>query len=372
MTRALKILHAADLHMDSPFEGLSSAKAALRRTEQRALLGRLSALAKSEGVDLVLLSGDLLDGGFAYRETLDALSAFLGEVSVPVFIAPGNHDFYSARSAYAQLKLPPSTHIFTENRISAVSLPALDCTVYGAAFTDISSPSLLEGFTAPREDGKYNLLCIHGEVGARDERYNAVSEDMLAASGIDYAAFGHVHIASGLKKAGSTWYSWPGCPEGRGFDELGDKFVNIISLEGDGCSLKPVSVSARRYELLRVDVSEGGALAAAEAALPQNTQDDIYRIVLTGETDTPPDTAMLTAALSPRFFSLQVRDETRLRRDLWEAAGGDTLRGIFLSKLRERYSAAGTDEARARIEQAVKWGLAALDKAEEVVVHENK
>ena len=372
LMRALKILHAADMHMDSPFEGLSSGKAALRRTEQRALLDRLAALAKSESVDLVLLSGDLLDGSFAYRETLDALKRFLGEVSVPVFIAPGNHDYYSAHSAYAQLDLPADTHIFTENRITAITLPELDCTVYGAAFTDISSPALLEGFSAPREDGKYNLLCIHGEVGAAQSRYNAISEAQLAASGIDYAALGHIHKASGLRKAGSTYYSWPGCPEGRGFDELGDRFVNIVTLDGAACSAKPVKLSLRNYEILRVDVSADDALAAVEKVLPVSTENDVYRIILTGETDAAPDMARLTAALSPRFFELQLRDETHLRRDIWESAGSDTLRGIFLSKMREKFNSAKSDDARALVEQAVKWGLAALDNTEEVVSHENK
>ena len=57
----LRILHTADLHMDSPFEGLGAAKASVRRGEQRDLLGRIAALAASEQVDLVLFSGDLLD-----------------------------------------------------------------------------------------------------------------------------------------------------------------------------------------------------------------------------------------------------------------------------------------------------------------------
>ena len=56
----LKILHAADLHLDSPFEALPAGKAALRRSEQRELLGRLAELSRSEKVGLVLLSGDLL------------------------------------------------------------------------------------------------------------------------------------------------------------------------------------------------------------------------------------------------------------------------------------------------------------------------
>ena len=57
----LRILHSADLHLDSPFEGLSAGKAAIRRGEQRELLSALAALARREQADLVLLAGDLLD-----------------------------------------------------------------------------------------------------------------------------------------------------------------------------------------------------------------------------------------------------------------------------------------------------------------------
>ena len=71
--RRLKILHAADLHLDSPFEGLASGKAAIRRTEQRELLGRLAELAAVRQVDLVLLAGDLLDSANTYYETGEEL-----------------------------------------------------------------------------------------------------------------------------------------------------------------------------------------------------------------------------------------------------------------------------------------------------------
>jgi len=72
------------------------------------------------------------------------------------------------------------------------------------------------------------------------------------------------------------------------------------------------------------------------------------------------------------FFQLQLRDETRLRRSVWERAGDDTLRGLFLEKLKKRYDEAKTDEQRIVIEQAARWGLAALDNGEEVARHEDK
>lgn len=370
---ALRILHTADLHLDSAFEGLSAGKAAIRRVEQRELLSRMAELVHSESIDLVLLSGDLLDSTSTYFETGEELMRSLQSMAVPVFIAPGNHDFYSPRSPYARLKLPGNVHIFTAGGIECVELPALSARVYGAAFTASHSGALLSDFTAERTDGILNLLCIHGEVGAAaDSPYNPINEDELAASGIDYAALGHIHKASGLLKAGKTAYSWPGCPEGRGFDETGEKFVNLIELSEAGCTLEQRSVAKRRYEVMNVDITGSDALLAIHTMLPDETVRDVYRIVLTGESERAPDIKRLYDNLSELFFDLQIRDRTRLRRSLWERAGEDSLRGIFLMKLREQYDEAKTEERRALIESAARWGLAALDNGEEVAVHETE
>ena len=60
------------------------------------------------------------------------------------------------------------------------------------------------------------------------------------------------------------------------------------------------------------------------------------------------------------YKRLELRDDTRLRRDLWDRCGDDTLRGLFLGQLRREYD--GADPRRQKeIEQAVRFGLAALD-----------
>ena len=84
------------------------------------------------------------------------------------------------------------------------------------------------------------------------------------------------------------------------------------------------------------------------------------RIRLTGETAEPLTLAPLERALSGEFFRLELRDDTRLRRDLWDRCGDDTLRGLFLGQLRREYD--GADPRRQKeIEQAVRFGLAAMD-----------
>lgn len=367
----IRILHAADLHLDSPFEGLPAGKAAIRRQEQRTLLAALADLAAEEQVDLVLLSGDLLDSANTYYETGDELVRSLQNIDAPVFIAPGNHDYYSAKSPYARLKLPENVHIFTEGAVHYVALPRLGVRVYGAAFTEDHSGPLLHGFHAERREGVLNILCMHGEVGVRTSVYNPISEEDLAQSGMDYVALGHIHKASGLQKAGSVWYSWPGCPEGRGFDETGEKTVSIVELSGAACALRTRVISTHRYEIMKVDVTGADPLLAIHTQLPDDTVRDVYRIILTGETEDTPDLRRLYGNLAEMFFELQLRDETRLRRSVWESAGEDTLRGLFLARLKARFDAAAEESDKIRIEQAARWGLAAMDNAEEVVRHED-
>ncbi|MBR5095038.1 MAG: DNA repair exonuclease [Oscillospiraceae bacterium] len=368
----IKILHTADLHLDSPFEALPAGKAAIRRKEQRELLDAMARLAIKERVDLVLLCGDLLDNSDPYFETGEELARCLGTIPAPVFIAPGNHDPWTPKSPYARLRLPDNVHVFTENAIRYFSLPSLKARVYGAAFTEPRCGPLLRGFHAERKEGVTDILCLHGEVGVKDSPYGPISEEDLAQSGLHYAALGHIHKASGLRKAGDTWYSWPGCPEGRGFDETGEKTVSIVELENGQCRLRPVSIAGRRYEQLQVDVTGTAPLLAIHSALPDDTVCDVYRIILTGETETAPDLRRLYADLGEMFFELRLRDETRLRHSIWDCAGEGSLRGLFLGRLKKRYDEAGSEEERRKIEQAARWGLAALDNAEEVVQHDDR
>ena len=356
----IRILHAADLHLDSPFDALSQEKAALRRREQRELLRSLARLRAEQDAGLVLLSGDLFDSDSAWAETEELLRLTLSEMAVPVFIAPGNHDYYAANGRWARLRLPENVHVFTSQDFDAVVLDDLNVRVWGAAFTDTWSDAKLGSLRIPRQDGFTELVCVHGEVGNPGSRYNPIDERDIAASNADYIALGHVHAYSGLKRAGKTYYAWPGCPEGRGFDECGEKGVLIVDAAPGNVTARFIPTAARRYECLDVRASELDTFR-----LPEDAAENIYQITITGETDREPDLTALRRALEPRVFALRLRDETSLRRDVWERAGEDSLRGTFLRMLRDRYDSARTDAEREQITRAARWGLAALDGREE-------
>ena len=279
-----------------------------------------------------------------------------------MFLAPGNHDCYSPSSVYATLDWPDNVHIFTSPAVEGVDLPQLNCTVYGRAFcSPHETDSPLAGFQAA-EDGRLTLACLHGDT-APGSGYGPISQEEIAASGLDYLALGHVHQYSGLQRAGRTVWAYPGCPEGRGFDETGDRGFLFGDVEPGRVDMQFVPFARRRYEILTVDVSQGDALEAIRRRLPPDTSRDIYRIRLTGETAEPLTLPALEQALSGGFFQLELADGTRLRRDLWDRCGDDTLRGLFLRRLRQEYDAADPRRQK-EIEQAVRFGLAAIDNKE--------
>lgn len=353
----LKIIHGADFHLDSPFSGLTPERAARRRGEQRELLDRLAGLAREKNADLVLLSGDLLDSERVYRETGDALRAALADIPCPVFIAPGNHDFFGPRSVWNTLDWPDHVHIF--DAPEWVELPG--CALWGRAFTAPHQETCpLEGLTVP-DDGKLHIACLHGDIDGTGD-YGPISAMDIAASGLDYLALGHVHQASGLQKAGKTFWAYPGCPEGRGFDELGDKGVLYVEAEPGNVTAQFIPLAKRRYEIISVDITGAAdVLSTTRSALPADPENLICRLVLTGEGQAP-DLAALDRALSPEFYGLTILDRTRLPRDLWERRGEDALTGLFLGAMWDKCREQPEDPV---CQLAARYGLAALEGGEE-------
>ena len=374
----MRLLHSSDFHLDSPLTGLSTEKSAQRRRELREIPSHLAGLAKDEEVDLVLLPGDLFDGERVHPETVRALAGALEDMAVPVLIAPGNHDYYHKRSPYAAFHWPDHVHIFTDPELQAVELPGLNCVVHGCAFTaPYREDDPLTGFTAP-DDGKLHLLCVHGEVGLTG-RYAPIDPKSLARSGAAYAALGHVH-AAGSGKAGNTLWAYPGCPEGRGFDELGPKGALIVSFgesaqlgisSPDGPSMAPIDIGVqpvaakfvpvcrRQYQIKTVNVNDFAA------ALPAGQCPDLVRILLAGESRDTPDLAALTAQAAPHFFHVELRDRTTLPTELWTRAAEDSLTGLFLREMRTRLEASDEGDRDALL-LAARIGLAALEGGEDI------
>lgn len=241
-----KVLHAADFHLDSAFRSLPEEQARLRRQESRELPGRLVDWANDHGAQLMLLAGDLFDSDRLYSQTAQMLAQALSRFRGTVVIAPGNHDWLSAASPYRQPIWPENVHIFLGRGMERLTLPELGCTVYGAAFTaPEEAESGLRGFYA-QPDGSARIMVLHGDVGSREGRYRPIAPEEIASTGLDYLALGHVHAPSAMNRAGSTVWAYPGCPQGRGFDETGDRGFLFGDVEPGRVDMQFVPFARRR------------------------------------------------------------------------------------------------------------------------------
>lgn len=324
----MRILHAADLHLDAPLTGIPADATARLRREMLTIPGKIGALCGKMNCDLLLLSGDLFDGSCT-REGLHALKSALEEVKIPTFISPGNHDFCTPGSPWLTEVWPRNVHIFKKTVVESVTLPELDCRVYGAGFTGMDCPALLENFSLQGQE-RYHIGVFHGDATQRSSPYNPITQTQVAASKLDYLALGHIH-KTGSFTAGKSLCAWPGCPMGHGYDETGEKGVLLVDLE------EQVSARFIPLDTLRFYDVEASVLTTAQEAiasvLPGGGSEDFYRITLTGECDKP-DLTVLGAQFD-RYPNLKLRDKTRPAVDVWSAVGEDSLEGVYFGLLRD-------------------------------------
>lgn len=358
----LTILHAADLHLDSPFRSLPPRQAQERRQAQRQTLDALRDLALERQADLVLLAGDLFDSQEVYPETLEALERALGQLPCPVCIAPGNHDPYTPQSPYARRPWPDNVFIFQDEAVTALPFPALGVTVYGCAITSSArEDDPLTGFHAPADD-TLPIGVFHADVGSVKSPYAPMARSSLAASGLCYAALGHIHTPE-LHLDEPTPWAYSGCIQGRGFDELGDRGCYLVSIAPDrSVTATFCPLPGPRYRALSLDVT-GKDPAQAAGALLSDFREDYVRLTLTGQVSAL-DLSTLRPGLEGLCRALELRNETRPLLDPWARLEEDTLTGYFLRELSARLDAAAPED-RPLLEQALRYGLAALEGREE-------
>ena len=263
----IKILHTGDIHLDSPFSGLSTRLAETRRNELRAAFTSMMTYAKMNNVDVMLVAGDVFDGEFVTRETLALLCREFENFGKPVFITPGNHDCASPNSVWKKSTFPSNVHVFTSSEVSSVELAELGATVYGFAFTEADMTAVpIEGKTVDDPE-RINLLVCHADmISSKNSTNCPVSAAQIERFGADYTALGHVHNPPAAG-ADNRW-CYCGCLEPRAFDEIGPKgalMVEVSKTDGkSSVSIKPVRLSKRRYE--RGEITVDGASTQADVA----------------------------------------------------------------------------------------------------------
>lgn len=365
--KLLRVFHAADFHLDSPFAGMDLKSSDARR---RTLLSVfLSALhrAVEDGCQLILLSGDLFDSGYVTTDTLEAVKAGLKACPLPVVIAPGNHDPFVPGGVFSG-DWPDNVTVFSSETLTYADFDALGVRVHGYAFTsDSYTAHPLSGGVALHPT-YWNLLCAHADLASPLSRYAPIAPAELAASGFDYAALGHIHKSPAPQTLGKSLVAYAGFPMGRGFDELGNGSALEIALDRSkgSVALTRLVLSTQRYVIEALDITGAARSGDAAEKLQRLISEKGYgtetclRVVLTGAV-TPGFPAELS--LGRETFGtalLEIRNDTVPLYDADALESDPTLKGAFYRELCEQLRS--PDEYSRRVAaEALRIGLLALD-----------
>lgn len=368
----IKILHTADIHLDSPFSLYDVKKSAARKAEMRGTFTSLMLYAKTEKYDIMIISGDLFDTGFATSETLELVAdQFRQNPKCRFVIAPGNHDPFDLKSPYRKVDFPDNVYIFTSDEVTKFSFDDIGVDVYGWAFTDsVKATNPLKRGTINLDKNKYNILAVHADFTNGPSENCPISERDIAASGFDYVALGHIHMGGEIHQAGNTYYAYSGCLEGRSFDECGPKGVIVLKIEdiqNRAVKFGQKKFSKRRYEKTELDISGNEDSSAIHEMIRQYIlknklgEDTLLRVKLYGVVSPKfkPDLNILNDK-SLGVFYFELVDATSPTLDYKELMNDISIRGAFFRELLPMLNSEDEEE-RKKAADALRYGLSALE-----------
>jgi DNA repair exonuclease SbcCD nuclease subunit len=267
-------LHAADLHLGSPFKGLSLRDGHLASrlaTASRDAFVDLIDRALEEKVAFAIFAGDIFDGD--WRDASIALFfnrqiGRLAKAGTPIYLLKGNHDADSVVTK--SLSLPDLAHSFPTARAGGFELPELRVALHGRGFSHrTESENLVRSLPAPKP-GWFNIGVLHSSLDGRPGHaaYAPCTLDDLRAKNYDYWALGHVHAHEVV--AQDPWVVFPGNLQGRSIRETGAKGAVLVDVvDGHVAGLRRLIVDRARFAEVTLDAAAhkdaAGLLRAVEA-----------------------------------------------------------------------------------------------------------
>ena len=326
----MKLIHCADIHLDSPMEtNLSADKARERKLEIRSTFANMVRVAAEEGVEAILIAGDLFDGARVTKSTENyVLDLIASHPMIDFYYLSGNHDKGSALTASAQLP----ANLYTFGKVWST---------YRRGNVAITGASVPDADTLSLNPEDVNILLLHGQ-----ERRSAgvIGEDIIhlgrfKKKGINYAALGHIHEYRTIPLDARGMACYCGCLEGRGFDECGIKGYVLLNIEGKSVSHKFIPFAARTLHTVECDITDFSSALDLEEKLLTSVagiaQKDMVKVVLVGTVpaEATLDLTHLRSILSQKFYFAKVKDETRLSINAEDYAHDISLKGEFVRRV---------------------------------------
>lgn len=320
----MKMIHAADLHIGSAFSDLSSEAKKQRKVELVNSFKRLVEYAKSNAIPIIILSGDVFDKDKVNKSDKDLFYQIIAANNDIQFLyLKGNHDIHSLENK----EDIPNLYLFDKSwkyyEFDHVCIAGIELCNENAN-TFYSTLSL--------KDSKYNIVMLHGQVASTVTNPNTdILINKLRNKNIDYIALGHIHTYDAKKLDSRGIYVYPGCLEGRGFDEVGDK--GFVVLDSTTKTHQFIPFATRKVYEVVVDLTATKSLYDAiqlvEAKMNQLPNKAIARTVLIGKVAYDISTIhdRLVISLGSKFLYYEVKNKTTKLVQLEDYEHDISLRG---------------------------------------------
>ncbi|MBQ3906733.1 MAG: DNA repair exonuclease, partial [Lachnospiraceae bacterium] len=293
----MKIIHTADLHLDSKLKRhLDDRRAKERRDELLISFQRLVSYAVKENVEAILIAGDLFDVTQISATARNAVYAAMKEhPEILFFYLRGNHD---ADAFLEDVKerfgaLPENLRLFSDKWTSYElrGKDGVNVVITGAEMNAENKGKLTASLLLDHK--KKNIVMLHGQevetAGKKDAEVIPLRE--YKNKGIDYLALGHIHVPKLEKLDARGVYAYAGCLEGRGFDECGPRGFYLLTVTDDAIQAEFVPFAKRLMYELMVDASnaltsDDAVVLTRKASTKEGiAEKDMVKVILSGETD---------------------------------------------------------------------------------------
>lgn len=333
----MKLIHCADIHLDSKMEShLSREQARERRQELLASFTDMVEYGQMQGTSVILLAGDLFDTDWISRSTaMQVEQTIRSHPNIDFLYLRGNHD--TERFLRGMEKTPSNLKLFgTEwTTYSYGNLEITGAEMSLEQQTKEQIRSLYDNLHLNPE--KINIVMLHGQA----DKGTAVGENriplgLLTGKNIDYLALGHLHgYQKELLDARGSW-CYSGCLEGRGFDECGPKGFVVLSVEESGVLSRFVMNSRRQFREIHADLTGCSTIEEIEQNINQVLlpvpSSDLVRLVLEGqvEADLDPQETYVQRKFGIGFYYLEVQKKTHPVIDYSRYCRENSLKGEFV------------------------------------------
>jgi serine/threonine protein phosphatase family protein len=405
----VKLIHTADLHLDSAFRSrFTKEEAENRRQKQLMAWKELLSFAVEKKVQGILIAGDLFDSPVVSHGTMDFfLSTIAEHPEISFFYLRGNHD--TENTFRYQENLPKNLFLFSERGkkyrlndrllLAGVEYGTKDISfgenegaIQGAGQaaeqaveqeTVHGAEALSKNETESEEESKFlklkeedcNILLLHGALyqgtpkGDSFQGEEGIFLKNLEKLPLSYIALGHIHKGGEGKLNNGALWVYPGCLQGRGFDEEGERGFLYLKVEEEKKEIHKefIPIKQGEFRILEIELLEDeGTLAClkkieAEMEKAGISKEDSLRIILKGKKGLEQERNLryLQLQLQDSVFFLEIQDESELSWNREEAMKEKSLKGEFL-----RVLAAADNLSKEEQEEIIALGMGLLQGGE--------